>query len=84
MKIDLERGIIPLGPGPAPVAPAPLGGDGEFSDKLLQAIGQMEEVASNADRTSEGLITGVATDVLTPMALHERFRNAVLAEAIPL
>lgn len=29
-------------------------------------------------------ITGVATDVLTPMALHERFRSAVLAEAIPL
>ncbi|MEO8411220.1 MAG: nucleotidyltransferase family protein [Propionivibrio sp.] len=29
-------------------------------------------------------ITGVPTDVLTPMALHERFRNAVLAEAVPL
>jgi len=28
-------------------------------------------------------ITGVATDVLTPMALHERFRQAVLAEALP-
>ena len=29
-------------------------------------------------------LTGVATDVLTPMALHERFRNAVLAEAEPV
>lgn len=29
-------------------------------------------------------LTGVSTDVLTPMALHERFRNAVLAEAAPL
>lgn len=29
-------------------------------------------------------ITGVPTDVLTPMALHERFRNAVLAEAEPV
>jgi predicted nucleotidyltransferase len=29
-------------------------------------------------------LTGVPTDVLTPMALHERFRSTVLAEAIPL
>lgn len=29
-------------------------------------------------------LTGVATDVLTPMALHERFRKAVLAEAEPV
>jgi hypothetical protein len=29
-------------------------------------------------------LTGVPTDVLTPMALHERFRNTVLAEAIPV
>lgn len=29
-------------------------------------------------------ITGVTTDVLTPMALHERFRQSVLAEAIPI
>jgi predicted nucleotidyltransferase len=29
-------------------------------------------------------ITGIPTDVLTPMALHERFRNAVLAEAEPV
>lgn len=29
-------------------------------------------------------LTGVPTDVLTPMALHERFRSAVLAEAVPL
>ena len=29
-------------------------------------------------------LTGVTTDVLTPMALHERFRGAVLAEAVPL
>lgn len=29
-------------------------------------------------------ITGVETDVLTPMALHERFRNIVLAEAVPV
>lgn len=30
------------------------------------------------------LLTGVATDVLTPMALHERFRHEVLAEAEPV
>ena len=29
-------------------------------------------------------LTGVTTDVLTPMALHERFRQAVLAEATPV
>lgn len=29
-------------------------------------------------------LTGVTTDVLTPMALHERFRTAVLAEAEPV
>jgi hypothetical protein len=29
-------------------------------------------------------LTGVRTDVLTPMALHERFRQAVLAEAEPV
>jgi predicted nucleotidyltransferase len=29
-------------------------------------------------------LTGVSTDVLTPMALHERFRSAVLAEATPV
>ena len=29
-------------------------------------------------------ITGVSTDVLTPMALHERFRQKVLAEATPV
>jgi predicted nucleotidyltransferase len=29
-------------------------------------------------------MTGIPTDVLTPMALHERFRNAVLAEAEPV
>jgi hypothetical protein len=29
-------------------------------------------------------LTGVRTDVLTPMALHERFRQAVLAEAAPV
>jgi predicted nucleotidyltransferase len=29
-------------------------------------------------------LTGVHTDVLTPMALHERFRSGVLAEAAPL
>jgi predicted nucleotidyltransferase len=29
-------------------------------------------------------LTGVPTDVLTPMALHERFRNAVLSEAVPI
>ena len=29
-------------------------------------------------------ITGVSTDVLTPMALHERFRQTVLAEAAPV
>jgi len=27
------------------------------------------------------ILTGVTTDVLTPMALHERFRQRVLAEA---
>jgi len=29
-------------------------------------------------------LTGVSTDVLTPMALHERFRQSVLAEALPV
>lgn len=29
-------------------------------------------------------LTGVSTDVLTPMALHERFRQQVLAEAAPV
>jgi predicted nucleotidyltransferase len=29
-------------------------------------------------------LTGVPTDVLTPMALHERFRNTILAEAAPV
>ena len=29
-------------------------------------------------------LTGVSTDVLTPMALHERFREKVLAEAAPV
>jgi predicted nucleotidyltransferase len=29
-------------------------------------------------------LTGVSTDVLTPLALHERFRNSVLDEAIPI
>jgi hypothetical protein len=29
-------------------------------------------------------LTGVRTDVLTPMALHERFRQTVLAEASPV
>lgn len=29
-------------------------------------------------------LTGVSTDVLTPMALHERFRNTILAEAAPV
>lgn len=30
------------------------------------------------------LLLGVQTDVLTPMALNERFRQAVLREAIPV
>ncbi len=29
-------------------------------------------------------ILGVKTDILTPMALHERFRQAVLREAVPV
>lgn len=29
-------------------------------------------------------LTGVRTDVLTPLSLHERFRNQVLVEAVPL
>ena len=29
-------------------------------------------------------LTGVPTDVLTPLALHERFRQTVLAEAQPV
>lgn len=29
-------------------------------------------------------LTGVSTDVLTPMVLHERFRQQVLAEAAPV
>lgn len=29
-------------------------------------------------------LTGIKTDVLTPMALHERFRNLVVLEARPI
>ncbi len=29
-------------------------------------------------------LTGVPTDVLTPMGLHEGFRESVLAEALPV
>lgn len=29
-------------------------------------------------------LTGIKTDVLTPMALHERFRSAVVGEARPI
>ncbi len=29
-------------------------------------------------------LTGIRTDVLTPLSLHERFRNKVLVEAVPL
>ena len=29
-------------------------------------------------------ITGVPVDVVTPMALHERMRQAVIAEAVPV
>ena len=29
-------------------------------------------------------LTGVRTDVLTPLSLHERFRHRVLGEAVPL
>jgi predicted nucleotidyltransferase len=29
-------------------------------------------------------LTGVPTDVLTPMALHERFRDIVVSEAVPI
>jgi predicted nucleotidyltransferase len=29
-------------------------------------------------------LTGVRTDVLTPLSLHEKFRNQVLVEAVPL
>lgn len=29
-------------------------------------------------------LTGIKTDVLTPMALHERFRDVVLGEAMPV
>jgi predicted nucleotidyltransferase len=29
-------------------------------------------------------LTGIKTDVLTPMALHERFRDDVLVEARPI
>lgn len=29
-------------------------------------------------------LTGVKTDVLTPLALHERFRSVVLSEAVPV
>jgi predicted nucleotidyltransferase len=29
-------------------------------------------------------LTGIRTDVLTPQSLHERFRDKVLVEALPL
>lgn len=29
-------------------------------------------------------LTGIRTDVLTPLSLHERFRSQVLREAVPL
>jgi len=29
-------------------------------------------------------LTGIRTDVLTPLSLHQRFRDKVLVEAVPL
>lgn len=59
-------------------------GDSDL-DLLVDPIDGKTTLASlvRIKREVESL-TGVPTDVLTPMALHERFRSAVLAEAAPV
>jgi predicted nucleotidyltransferase len=59
--------------------------DGSDLDLLVDPIDGRTTLASlvRIKREVEAL-TGVATDVLTPMALHERFRQAVLSEAAPV
>lgn len=54
-------------------------------DLLVDPIEGMTTLTSlvRIKREVEAL-TGVTTDVLTPMALHERFRQRVLAEATPV
>jgi len=54
-------------------------------DLLVDPIEGMTTLTSlvRIKREVEAL-TGVTTDVLTPMALHERFRQRVLAEATPI
>ncbi len=58
MKINLERGILPIGPAPMPPAMEAPDRTGGFDRKLLAAIREMEEAATAADRSAEGLVTG--------------------------
>ncbi len=59
--------------------------DGSDLDLLVDPIEGMTTLTSLVRIKREiELLTGVATDVLTPMALNERFRHEVLAEAEPV
>lgn len=59
--------------------------DGSDLDLLVDPV-EGKTTLTNLVRIKREIeaITGVTTDVLTPMALHERFRQAVLAEAAPV
>lgn len=59
--------------------------DGSDLDLLVDPIDGRTTLTSlvRIKREVEAL-TGVSTDVLTPMALHERFRQTVLSEAAPV
>jgi predicted nucleotidyltransferase len=59
--------------------------DGSDLDLLVDPV-EGKTTLTNLVRIKREIeaITGVSTDVLTPMALHERFRQTVLAEAAPV
>jgi predicted nucleotidyltransferase len=59
--------------------------DGSDLDLLVDPIDDTTTLISlvRIKREIEAL-TGVSIDVLTPMALHERFRGSVLREATPV
>jgi uncharacterized protein len=59
--------------------------DGSDLDLLVEPIeGRTTLVSLVRIKREIEALTGVPTDVLTPMALHERFRSAVLTEATPV
>jgi predicted nucleotidyltransferase len=59
--------------------------EGSDLDLLVDAIEGTTTLTSlvRIRREIESL-TGVRTDVVTPMGLRDRYRNAVLAEAVPV